>query len=168
MDCSPPGSSVHEISQARTLEWRTISSSRRSSWPRDPTCVSCVFCTAGGFLALSHWGSPYIYIFGMPKACSAYHPICSASRFSSLSVLPSFATVPWWANTGDNFPLSVFLWPQLSILESSRILYLCSSLCITMRGINLHESTSRNSIYCVLSLEAFSFQWQQTSSALSL
>ena len=31
MDCSPPGSSVHEISQARILEWVVISSSRGSS-----------------------------------------------------------------------------------------------------------------------------------------
>ena len=28
MDCSPPGSSVHEILQARILEWFAISSSR--------------------------------------------------------------------------------------------------------------------------------------------
>ena len=40
MDCSSPGSSVHEISQARTLEWVAISFSRGSSWPRDWTCVS--------------------------------------------------------------------------------------------------------------------------------
>ena len=31
MDCSPPGSSVHEISQARLLEWVAISSSGGSS-----------------------------------------------------------------------------------------------------------------------------------------
>ena len=31
MDCSPPGSSVHGISQARILEWAAISSSRGSS-----------------------------------------------------------------------------------------------------------------------------------------
>ena len=35
MDCSPPGSSIHGILQARTLEWVAISFSRRSSWPRD-------------------------------------------------------------------------------------------------------------------------------------
>jgi len=28
MDCSPPGSSVHRISQARILEWVAISFSR--------------------------------------------------------------------------------------------------------------------------------------------
>ena len=31
MDCSPPGCSVHEISQARILEWVAISSSGGSS-----------------------------------------------------------------------------------------------------------------------------------------
>ena len=31
MDCSPPGSSVHEIFQARVLEWLAISFSRKSS-----------------------------------------------------------------------------------------------------------------------------------------
>ena len=37
MDCSPAGSSVHGISQARILECVTISYSRGSSWPRDRT-----------------------------------------------------------------------------------------------------------------------------------
>ena len=40
MDCSPPGSSIHGILQARILEWVAISISRRSSWPRDQTQVS--------------------------------------------------------------------------------------------------------------------------------
>ena len=34
-DCSPPGSSVPRILQARILEWVAISSSRGSSQPRD-------------------------------------------------------------------------------------------------------------------------------------
>ena len=45
MDCSPPGSSVHRILQARLLEWVAISFSRGSSQPRDQTHISCVFCT---------------------------------------------------------------------------------------------------------------------------
>ena len=40
LDGSPPGSSVHGISQARTLEWFAISFSRASSRPRDWTYVS--------------------------------------------------------------------------------------------------------------------------------
>ena len=47
MNCSPPGSSVHAIFQARILEWADISLSRGSSQPRDHTLISCVFCTAG-------------------------------------------------------------------------------------------------------------------------
>ena len=40
MDCSLPGSSVHGIFQARTLEWVVMSSSRASSWSRDQTWVA--------------------------------------------------------------------------------------------------------------------------------
>ena len=46
MNCSPPGSSIHGIVQARVLEWVAISFSRGSSQPRDQTRVSC---TAGRF-----------------------------------------------------------------------------------------------------------------------
>ena len=42
MDCSPPGSSVHGILQARILEWVAISFSRGSSWLRDQIRVSCI------------------------------------------------------------------------------------------------------------------------------
>ena len=41
MDCSPPGSSVHGISQASILEWVAISSSKGSSQPSDWTHISC-------------------------------------------------------------------------------------------------------------------------------
>ena len=55
IDCSPPGSSVHAILQARMLEWVAMPSSRGSSQPRDQTCISCI---GGGSLLLSHWGRP--------------------------------------------------------------------------------------------------------------
>ena len=42
--------SVHGISQARTLEWVTIPSSRASSWPREGTLVPCT-----GRQILYHW-----------------------------------------------------------------------------------------------------------------
>ena len=41
MNCSPPGSSIHRIFQARILEWVTITFSRGSSLPRYRTRVSC-------------------------------------------------------------------------------------------------------------------------------
>ena len=42
LDCSPPGSSVHGILQARILDWISISSPRGSSQPWDWARVSCL------------------------------------------------------------------------------------------------------------------------------
>ena len=42
MGCSPLGSSVHGILQAKTLEWVAISSSRGSSRLRDRAPISCI------------------------------------------------------------------------------------------------------------------------------
>ena len=52
MDCSPPSSSVHGISQARILDWLAISSSGGSSQHRDRTLI----CYIAGrfFYHLSH------------------------------------------------------------------------------------------------------------------
>ena len=49
MDCSPPGSFIHGILQARILEWVSIPFSRGSSSPRDRAQVSCI---AGGFFTV--------------------------------------------------------------------------------------------------------------------
>ena len=70
VDCSPPGSSVHGIFQARILECLAISFSKRSSWPRGQTSISCVLHRQAGSLPLAppgkthwcitmstHWGS---------------------------------------------------------------------------------------------------------------
>ena len=60
MNCSPPGSSVCGISQARTQEWITISFSRGPFWPRDQTCISSVSCFGRrAILPLSHEGVPF-------------------------------------------------------------------------------------------------------------
>ena len=60
MDCSPPGSFVHGILQARILQWVARPSSRGSSRLRDRTQVSCVSCLAGRWILshYSHLGSP--------------------------------------------------------------------------------------------------------------
>ena len=55
MDRSPQSSSVHGISQARMLELAAISFSRRSSWSREQTHVSCI-----GRWILCHLGSPIL------------------------------------------------------------------------------------------------------------
>ena len=54
MSCSPPGSSVKGILQARILEWVAVLSSRGSSQPKDWTWVSYVSCCIGsGFFTTS-------------------------------------------------------------------------------------------------------------------
>ena len=49
IDCSPPGSFVHGILQARILEWVAVPSSKGSSQLRDWTQVSCI---AGRFITI--------------------------------------------------------------------------------------------------------------------
>ena len=59
MGCSPSGSSVHRILQARILEWVAMPSSRGTFWPKCWSCISKVSCF--GRQALyhwRHWGSP--------------------------------------------------------------------------------------------------------------
>ena len=53
MDCSPPGSSVHGILQARILEWVAMPSSRGSSLPRDRTLSLMSPERAGRFFTVS-------------------------------------------------------------------------------------------------------------------
>ena len=55
-DCSPAGSSVHGIFQARVLESVAVSCSRGSSRPRDRTCVSMSPASAGGVFTTSATG----------------------------------------------------------------------------------------------------------------
>ena len=61
MDCSPPGSSVHGILQARILEWLSCSPVGDLPDPGiEPTSPAAPALQADS-LPLSHWGSP-IYI----------------------------------------------------------------------------------------------------------
>ena len=56
-DCSPPGSSVHGILQARVLEWVAMPSSGQSSQLRDWTCDSCI---ASRFFTTKPLGKPHL------------------------------------------------------------------------------------------------------------
>ena len=71
IDCSPPGSSVHGISQARILEWVAISFCRGSSRPRDWTQVSWVPALLVGSSPAEPLGSP-TQCSSKPKFCLSY------------------------------------------------------------------------------------------------
>ena len=116
MDCSPPGSSVHGISQAWILEWVAISSSGRSSRPRDWTHIFCI-----GRPDLYQWATRearyktkpqpleflytgFIYCFLMAQSNAGYR------RRGSLSstVIQGVRLSRWW-------------WPWFRALESSAL-----------------------------------------------
>ena len=58
LNCSPSGSSLHGILQARILTWVPTPSSGESSGPRECTCVSCGSCIAGRFFTAEPLGKP--------------------------------------------------------------------------------------------------------------
>ena len=101
MDCSLPGSSVYGISQARILEWVSISFSRGSFWPRDQTQVSC---SAGGFFI----------IWATRKA----KPVTKGQIVYDLTHMKSFSSVQSSCSVMSNS-----LWPHG--LQHARLL--CSS-----------------------------------------
>ena len=98
-DCSPPGSSVHGISQARVLDWVAVSFSSGSFQPRGGTCISCL---AGGFFTTETPGSPGISHCGISH-CGISHEnswlylvVFVVAIVQSLSHVQLFAT-PWTA-----------------------------------------------------------------------
>ena len=93
-DCSPPGSSVHGILQARILEWVAISFSRGSSYLRDWTQVSCVFYIAGECSTTEPPGKPKTHIV------SIIHTGSRTEVVSSSSLLPRGG-----GNVGQDLPL---------------------------------------------------------------
>ena len=75
MDCSLPDSSVRGILQARILEGVVSPPSRRSSWPRGQTHISCVFCIGQvGSLPLSYLGSPIFLTAHVFEGMDYVHP----------------------------------------------------------------------------------------------
>ena len=67
LDCSPPGSSVHGILQARILEWVAMSCSR-GVFPTQGSnqCLSRLLYLQAGSLPLA------------PPVAAPYHPACSS------------------------------------------------------------------------------------------
>ena len=58
MNYSPPDSVVHELFQAKILKWVATSYTRGSSWPKDPSCVSCTSYTGRQVFSTAPLGKP--------------------------------------------------------------------------------------------------------------
>ena len=95
MDHSPPGPSVHGISQARILEWAAISYSRASSWLRDQTTSLVSPAPAGRIFAtaphvINEWHS-----WAWNQASQYGHSVNIYWVTVRFCMVPS-AEIQWW------------------------------------------------------------------------
>ena len=102
MDCGPPGSSVHRISQVGILKWVANSYSRVSSRPRDRTHISCM---ASRFLTTGLPGKPHPFFhfyFSLGEGIlSSFQEDQKLSDTQPSSPLPSFYfALLYWNMTG--------------------------------------------------------------------
>ena len=110
--CSPmyyslPGSSVHGIFQAKILERVAITFSRRSSWPRDRTHVSCI-----GQAILYHWATS--------EALGVLSPRITALVWNSSSHL--------WDSPHWSSPFHGYSRFHQAIVSYPKVSFLCQSL----------------------------------------
>ena len=101
MDCSPPGSSVHGMFQARILEWFSISHSKGSSRPRDQTHVSWVSCIGspyhGNTWEALFWGKHHaIVLFELLQGCPILTFILKSSLEIGIFCCSSFKIIFLW------------------------------------------------------------------------
>ena len=99
MNCSPPGSSVHGILQVRILEWAAMSSSRRPSRLRDPTCISPVSCSGRQVLYHGcHPGSPWCYTVGAtsPAGFALMGELAASKAVSGQTLVAVKYDWGWW------------------------------------------------------------------------
>ena len=97
VDCSLPGSSVHEILQARILKWVAMPSSKGSFQPRDWNFVSFISCIVGRFFTNESLGKPIISnsIFYI----SNYLPDAFVQRqFQSVILRTIVPGLPWYSS----------------------------------------------------------------------
>ena len=97
------------IFQAKILEWVTISSSSRSSLPRDPNCISCITLHwQGDSLPLSHWGNPVCnWVFFSFRASPVVQLVKSLPECGRPGFDPWVGKIPW---RRERLPTPVF-WP---------------------------------------------------------
>ena len=115
-DCSPPGSPVHGLLQARMLEWVAISFFKGYSWPRDRTHVSC---TSGRFFTVcaTRETFPKLWVIMLVEAVQARKYIWSShccslqGRSKSLShdFLPRNYLVFLWSGSTSIFAASMLV-----------------------------------------------------------
>ena len=157
MDCSPPGSSVRGILQARTLEWVVTLFSRGPFWLRDQTQVPCI---AGRLLA--GWATRQRLLF-LVSVLASYccwdkgasqvavvikNPPANAGDLRDLGSIPGLGRCPG----GDGNPFQFLAWRIPWMKEpggfqstgSRRVGHGCSDLARTLWQSAIHLVTKTN------------------------
>ena len=151
MDCSPPGSSLQGIFQARTLEWVAIAFSRGSSPPRNQTCT----------FRTGRW---ILYLWATREAPSAFVAVIQL-----LSRVRRFVT-PW--TTACQVSLSFTIsWSLLKLMSIDSVmpfnhLILCNLLLLPSIQKTQHQglfqwfgSSHQMAKVLEFQLQHQSFQW---------
>ena len=190
MFCSPPGSSVHGVFQARILAWLAISFFRVSSWPRDWTWVSLI---TGRFFTV--WATreapkmPSLVIFyycNIPAIDqqNSHYFIAQEIIFSILWYLVSY-NIPMENNLKKNKYVCIYMHakslqtcPTLcDPMDSSPIMLLCPEdspgkntgvgFCVLLQGIFLTQRP--NSLFLrLLHCRQILYSWTTAAAAKSL
>ena len=97
MDCSLPGSSVQEISQARILEWVDISSSKDLVDPEMTLENGRLWnsLTQVLFPSFLYSGCLYLWRKGFPGDSSGKEPTCQCKRLKRHGFDPWVGKIPW-------------------------------------------------------------------------
>ena len=136
MDCSPLGSSVHGILQARILKWVAIPFSRGSSRPRNWTQVSCI---AGRFF--TNWATRE----SESEVAQSCPTVCD----------PMDCSLLWDSSIHGIFQARVLEWVAISFCRGSswprdrtwvsRIVGRRFTICTT-KEVPSHQGSSQNSL----------------------
>ena len=164
MDCSPPGSSVQGILQARTVEWVAIPFSRGSSWSSDRTWASSIVGRFFTIWATSGAGFPWsvrVLIQYIPHfihislslseilsfICLLYY-LClqieyqsSFSFFMVLSLELRTILLSWWTSSSVNAELQLRYFLPTNLLHMKENLQLCLDFQGLIRRISFTRIT---------------------------
>ena len=168
MDCSLPGSSIHEIFQARILECVDISFSRRSSWPRNWTLISRIVGRRFKVWAtreilykiLSSLNFPFLWIQDMKHFTSVLLDtltiLCELPVHACCPIFYSFMCMGFFM-LGIINPFLYFLKTCYLPIHQLMNLYIVSAFLLLQLMLWWNQHTS----FCVVM--CFQFSWVYTS-----
>ena len=154
MDCSPLGSSVHGILQARILEWIAIPFSKGSSWLRDPPGKPMhAYMLTHICMYIYVYYMHIIYTWGFPGSSDSKEFTCNTGDLGSMPGLGRspgggqgnplqyiHLENPWlWYTGSQRVGHSWSNWARMHVHISSEMKLFISNPCSTMKLTRLSK-----------------------------